>query len=176
MDDWNWVMNVNFYGVLYGVRAFIPRMREQKTTSHVVNVSSLIGLTPGRGGPYRVSKHAVVVLTESLYHELADTAPHVHLSVYCPVESIAETAKDEGNACASTTLYRRFRHPHLTDIRGSPQIAVFDHPHGYKVMQNKAEFFPKDFPAWTVVGVSALALPELLFEVKATAVIGSGAF
>lgn len=84
MDDWNWVMNVNFYGVLYGVRAFIPRMREQKTTSHVVNVSSLMGLTPGRGGPYRVSKHAVVVLTESLYHELADTAPHVHLSVYCP--------------------------------------------------------------------------------------------
>lgn len=84
MDDWNWVMNVNFYGVLYGVRAFIPRMMEQKTTSHVVNVSSLFGLTSGRHGSYDVSKHAVVVLTETLYHELANTAPHIHLSVYCP--------------------------------------------------------------------------------------------
>lgn len=37
----------------------------------------------------------------------------------------------------------------------------------------KAEFFPQDYPAWTVVGVTALALPELLIEVKATAVIGS---
>jgi hypothetical protein len=54
------------------------------------------------------------------------------------VESIAETTKDEGNACASATLYRRFRHPHLTDIRGWPQTAVFDHPQGYieKVLQN----------------------------------------
>jgi SAM-dependent methyltransferase len=54
------------------------------------------------------------------------------------VEAIAETEKDEGNACASASLYRRFRHPHLTDIRGWPQIAVFDHPHGYieKVLQH----------------------------------------
>lgn len=54
------------------------------------------------------------------------------------VESIAETEKDEGNACASATLYRRFRHPHLTHIRGWPQPAVFDHPQGYveNVLQN----------------------------------------
>lgn len=83
LDDWNWVMNVNFYGVLYGVRAFIPRMIEQNTASHVVNVSSLAGLEEG-GGSYGVSKHAVVVLTESLYHDLANKAPHVKVSVYCP--------------------------------------------------------------------------------------------
>jgi NAD(P)-dependent dehydrogenase (short-subunit alcohol dehydrogenase family) len=83
LDDWNWVMGVNFYGVLYGVRAFIPRMIEQKKTSHVVNVSSVSGLEEG-GGLYGVSKHGVVVLTESLYHDLAKTAPHVKVSVYCP--------------------------------------------------------------------------------------------
>lgn len=83
IDDWNWVMNVNFYGVLYGVRAFIPHMMEQETTSHVVNVSSLAGIAPG-GGSYGVSKHAVVVLTEALYHDLANTVPHVKVSVYCP--------------------------------------------------------------------------------------------
>ncbi len=83
MDDWNWVMNVNFYGVLYGARVFIPHMIEQKTTSHIVNVSSLAGIVQG-GGSYGVSKHAVVVLTESLYSELVQKAPHVKVSVYCP--------------------------------------------------------------------------------------------
>ncbi len=83
MDDWNWLMGVNFYGVLYGIRAFIPRMMEQDTGGHVVNVSSLAGVIEGEG-PYDVSKHAVVALTESLYHELADKAPYIKVSVYCP--------------------------------------------------------------------------------------------
>ena len=83
MDDWNWQMDVNFYGVLYGIRAFIPRMIEQDTVSHVVNVAGLSGVIEGEG-PYDVSKHAVVALTESLYHELADNAPQIKVSVYCP--------------------------------------------------------------------------------------------
>jgi NAD(P)-dependent dehydrogenase (short-subunit alcohol dehydrogenase family) len=83
MEDWNWVMGVNFYGVLHGVRSFIPRMKEQDTMGHVVNVSSLSGVISG-GGSYGVSKHAVVVLTESLYVELANTAPNIKISVYCP--------------------------------------------------------------------------------------------
>jgi len=83
LDDWNWVMDVNFYGVLYGARVFAPRMMEQKTVSHIVNVSSLSGILPGIG-PYSVSKHAVVVLTEALYYELANTSPDVKVSVYCP--------------------------------------------------------------------------------------------
>lgn len=83
MDDWNWVMGVNFYGVLYGVRAFLPSMMKQGTPCHVVNVSSRAGLTPG-GGSYSISKHAVIVLTESLYFECATDAPQVAFSVYCP--------------------------------------------------------------------------------------------
>ena len=83
MDDWNWVMGVNFYGVLHGVRAFIPHMIEQDTASHIVNVSSLAGVVEA-GGSYDVSKHAVVALTESLYHDLADSAPQIKVSVYCP--------------------------------------------------------------------------------------------
>ena len=83
IEDWNWVMGVNFYGVLYGVRAFIPRMIKQDATCHVVNVSSVAGIGPGRS-TYDVSKHAVVILSEALYHDLANTAPHVKVSVYCP--------------------------------------------------------------------------------------------
>jgi NAD(P)-dependent dehydrogenase (short-subunit alcohol dehydrogenase family) len=83
LDDWNWVMAVNFYGVLYGVRVFIPRMMKQEGPSQVVNVSSISGIIPG-GGSYGVSKHAVVILTESLYYDLAKTAPQIAVSVYCP--------------------------------------------------------------------------------------------
>lgn len=83
MDDWNWLMGVNFYGMLHGARTFIPHMIEQDAASHVVNVASLAGVFEGVG-PYDVSKHAIVALSEALYHELIDKAPHVKISVYCP--------------------------------------------------------------------------------------------
>ena len=83
IDDWNWVMGVNFYGVLYCLRAFVPGMIKRKQPSRVVNVSSLSGVLPG-GGSYGVSKHAVLVLTESLYQDLAESAPHVKVSALCP--------------------------------------------------------------------------------------------
>lgn len=81
MDDWDWVMDVNFYGVLYGVRKFVPRMIEQDSECHVVNVSSSFGLIPARGN-YHVSKHAVVALSEALYFALEKS--EVNVSVYCP--------------------------------------------------------------------------------------------
>ena len=83
MDDWQWVMGVNFYGVLYGMRAFAPRMVAQKSESRIVNVSSISGLVPATGS-YGVSKHAVVALTEAYYQEFAEDAPHVHITTYCP--------------------------------------------------------------------------------------------
>lgn len=83
LSDWNWLMGVNFYGVLYGVHAFVPRMIEQNSDSHIINVSSLMGVVEAPA-PYAVAKHAVVALSEALYHELADTADNVKVSVYCP--------------------------------------------------------------------------------------------
>jgi NAD(P)-dependent dehydrogenase (short-subunit alcohol dehydrogenase family) len=83
LDDWKWVMSVNFFGVLYGIRAFVPKMITQNCECHVVNVSSIAGLETG-GGSYGVSKHAVVVLTESLFQDLANSAPKVKFSVLCP--------------------------------------------------------------------------------------------
>ena len=80
IGDWNWVLGVNLYGVLYGLRAFVPRMKQQ-SEGHVVNVSSLAGLMFA-GGVYGVSKHAVVALSESLYRELIDSP--VNVTVYCP--------------------------------------------------------------------------------------------
>ncbi|WP_420629968.1 SDR family NAD(P)-dependent oxidoreductase [Candidatus Leptofilum sp.] len=84
MNDWHWVMGVNFYGVLYGVRAFIPRMIEQGNACHIVNVASVAGIIDGYFSAYSTSKHAVVGLSETLYYQLAATAPHISISVYCP--------------------------------------------------------------------------------------------
>ena len=70
--DWEWVLGVNVWGVIHGVRVFVPIMLRQDTPCHVVNTASVAGLlsVPGMG-IYCVSKHAVVTLTECLYHDLA---------------------------------------------------------------------------------------------------------
>ena len=83
LDDWNWIMGVNFYGMLYGIRAFVPRMIEQDTVGYVVNIASMAGVVEAIDA-YHVSKQAAVALTESLYHDLADSAPQIKVSVYLP--------------------------------------------------------------------------------------------
>ena len=80
-QDWDWVMGVNFYGVLYGAQAAIPHMLEHGEPSHIVNTASLAGLMPG-AGTYGVSKHAVLALSESLAADLAETS--IGVSVLCP--------------------------------------------------------------------------------------------
>lgn len=90
VKDWEWVLNVNLWGVIHGVRIFTPLMLEsaKKDPSyegHIVNVASIAGLiSPPLMGVYNVSKHAVVALSESLYHDLAKTEPRIHASVLCP--------------------------------------------------------------------------------------------
>ena len=90
VKDWEWVLNVNLWGVIHGVRVFTPLMLASARTDpeyegHIVNVSSIAGLiAPHLLGVYNVSKHAVVALSESLYHDLAKTEPRVHASVLCP--------------------------------------------------------------------------------------------
>jgi len=81
--DWEWVMGVNFYGVLYGLRAFIPHMLEHGENGHIVNTASLAALIPG-GGSYGVSKHGVLSLTEGLQRDLDERSANINASVLCP--------------------------------------------------------------------------------------------
>ncbi len=85
LADWEWTLGVNLWGVIYGIRAFVPRMLEQDTEGHIVNTASIAGLVSGPGlGTYRVTKHGVVALSETLYHELALRGAKVKVSVLCP--------------------------------------------------------------------------------------------
>ncbi len=85
LADWEWTMGVNLWGVIHGIRAFVPRMLEQDTEGHIVNTASMAGLTSGPGlGIYKVTKYGVVTLSETLYHELALRGAKVKASVLCP--------------------------------------------------------------------------------------------
>jgi NAD(P)-dependent dehydrogenase (short-subunit alcohol dehydrogenase family) len=82
--DWDWVMGVNFWGVMNGVRAFVPGMIAHGEEGHVVNTSSILGLTTGAGSAYGVSKHAVTRLTEGLYQDLKAANARIGATVLCP--------------------------------------------------------------------------------------------
>lgn len=83
--DWRWVLGVNLFGVIHGVRSFVPRMIAQDAEGHVVNTASLSGLlSMPFGAPYNVSKFGVVALTEALHYELAVTKSKLGASVLCP--------------------------------------------------------------------------------------------
>ena len=82
--EWDWVLGVNLGGVINGVSAFMPLLLEQDA-AHLVNTASVFGVFAGALGPYGVSKHAVVALTETLYFNLQSLGvSHVGVSVLCP--------------------------------------------------------------------------------------------
>ncbi|HEY3302687.1 MAG TPA: SDR family NAD(P)-dependent oxidoreductase [Candidatus Binatia bacterium] len=85
LADWEWLLGVNLWGVIYGVRVFVPIMLAQDMDCHIVNTASIAGLTAYPGaGIYKVTKHGVVTLSETLYYELAEREAKVHVSVLCP--------------------------------------------------------------------------------------------
>jgi len=84
-NDWAWVFGVNVMGVAHGVRAFAPLMLAQNEPAHIVNTASVAGLlSPPSMGIYNASKHAVVSLTETLYHDLQNAGGEVGCSLLCP--------------------------------------------------------------------------------------------
>lgn len=83
MSTWTWVFGVNFWGVVHGVRAFLPRLIQQGG-GHVVNTASTAGLMPGFGPVYDATKHAVVAMTEDLYRMTRVAQLPIGVSCVCP--------------------------------------------------------------------------------------------
>lgn len=83
--DWQWVLGVNLWGVVHGIRHFVPRMIAAGEPAHVVNTASVAGLVCAPNmGVYNVSKHAVVALTETLKHDLALAGAPIGVTLLCP--------------------------------------------------------------------------------------------
>jgi NAD(P)-dependent dehydrogenase (short-subunit alcohol dehydrogenase family) len=82
--DWDWLMSINFGGVVNGVKAFVPKLKAHGEGGHIINTSSMAGITPlpNEGGAYTTSKFAVRGLTESLRLTLA--VHNIGVSLLCP--------------------------------------------------------------------------------------------
>ena len=97
VNDWEWVLSVNLWGVVHGVRAFVPHLVAQNS-GHVVNTASMAGVSAGPSlGPYMTSKHAVVGLSEGLAADLAIAAPGVGVTVVCPGQMLTNIVSAERN-------------------------------------------------------------------------------
>jgi NAD(P)-dependent dehydrogenase (short-subunit alcohol dehydrogenase family) len=84
LDEWEWVLGVNLWGVVHGIRAFVPHLVEQDE-GHVVNTASIAGFAYApMMGPYNASKAAVVAISETLKADLAMQGSKVGVSVLCP--------------------------------------------------------------------------------------------
>ena len=83
-NSWKWTLGVNLYGIVHGIRAFVPRMKEQND-GHVVITASVAGLTSYPNmGPYNASKHAAVTIAETLHAELVEQGSSVGVTCLCP--------------------------------------------------------------------------------------------
>ena len=112
LADWQWVLGVNLWGVIHGVRLFTPMMlqaakQDPRYQGHIVNTASMAGLlTPPNMGVYNVSKHAVVALTETLYQDLHLVTDQVSASVVCPYfvpTGIGDSQRNRPDALQSST-------------------------------------------------------------------------
>ena len=126
LNDWTWTYGVNLWGVVHGIRTFLPIMLGQGEEGHIVNTSSITGLTSGTGLPiYASTKHAVVRISEGLYSQLTEIEAPIGVSVLCPggvdtrislaSRNRPESLRDEGTATeeerAERELRRRQRGP-----------------------------------------------------------------
>ena len=85
LKDWEWVMGVNLWGVIYGTHYFTPIMMKNGDPCHIINTASMAGLTNGLNmAPYYVTKNGVVSISESMHKELEMIQSKVKISVLCP--------------------------------------------------------------------------------------------
>jgi NAD(P)-dependent dehydrogenase (short-subunit alcohol dehydrogenase family) len=112
VGDWQWILGVNLWGVIHGVRSFVPRLIAQGE-GHVVNTASVSGLIspPGSSG-YNVTKHAVVTFSETLLHDLREHGASVGVSVLCPAyvpTGIADSERNRPAGLSETVLTEKTR-------------------------------------------------------------------
>jgi NAD(P)-dependent dehydrogenase (short-subunit alcohol dehydrogenase family) len=166
--DWEWVLGVNLWGVVHGVRLFTPMMLEAAKADpayrgHIVNTASMAGLlTPPNMGIYNVSKHAVVSLTETLYQDLQLVSDQVSASVLCPyfvATGISQSERNRPSALAadkptasqligqaqtdkavgSGKVSAQDVAQKVFDAVASGQFYIYSHPHALGNVQSRME-------------------------------------
>lgn len=120
-DDYEWLMRVNQWGIIHGIRHFVPQMIAQDDDCHIVNTSSMASLcTLPFAGIYHMTKHAALALSECLYHELAMSAPKVKVSCLCP------ELFNTGIAAAGRNRPEELATQNFTDMHSMSMAAITD--------------------------------------------------
>ena len=122
LEDWKWVVGVNFWGVVHGVQTFLPIMRDQGTAAHIVNTASIAGLVSGVAfiGPYSATKVAVVSISETLAQELAIDESLIGVSVLCPSSVDTKVMESERGRPADLGV------EHRTEMAESVRLMIRD--------------------------------------------------
>ena len=118
LDEWKWVLDVNLMGVVHGIRAFVPRMLAGGAEGHIINTASVAGLlsVPG-SGVYCASKHAVVSLSECLFHDLRAARSALSVSVLCPAWVATGIADSDRNRPAELAARNPLAGPYEENVR-----------------------------------------------------------
>jgi len=131
IKEWQWIINVNLFGVIHGLQVFVPLMLQQPKDEimHIVNTSSMAGVVSGANyifaTPYTVSKHAVVALSESLSHELSESSIKVHVLLPGAVQT---NILDSYRNCPQHLQDVITEEKKATDVFSKVQLSSFMHP------------------------------------------------
>jgi NAD(P)-dependent dehydrogenase (short-subunit alcohol dehydrogenase family) len=137
LGDWEWIMDVNLWSVIYGIRAFLPRMLANGEEGHVVNTASMAALTQG-SGPYGITKHGVLAISESLYTQLKMADARIGVSVLCP-------------GWVNTQIMESQRR--RPSDYGPPAIAEITDPARIQQSQMVRQFLANGFPPAEIAGI-----------------------
>ncbi len=178
LEDWQWVFGVNLWGVVHGIRTFVPIMLEQDDEGHVVNTASFAGLTSNPfTGVYSATKHAVVAMSEVLHHELALRGSKVKASVLCPAwvntsivdsqrnrpaeagkPSVAQTDQEKAIDAMVRSAIRSGLEPDevaakVFDAIAAEQFYILTHPHWNKALEKRfSEIVEQRNPTFAPLG------------------------
>lgn len=154
LADWKWVLGVNLWGVIHGVHFFMPIMLKQETECYIVNTASTAGLlSTVNNGPYAVSKHGVVALSETLYRELEMGGHTIGVSVICP-----------GFIRTNILNCERNRPKELRNALGEESMDMSD-TNVQEMMQSYKELFERGMPPQQVADMVFSAISEKKFYI-----------
>jgi NAD(P)-dependent dehydrogenase (short-subunit alcohol dehydrogenase family) len=132
-QDWDWIMAVNFSGVLHGIQAFVPRMIEHNEEGVIINTTSVVGLTTGTTSAYGITKHAITRLTEGLHYDLQAAGSKLRAALLVPGATSTNilyadrnrperfTVPRDEQALTASAERRRSRHARMQEVAMKPE-------------------------------------------------------
>jgi NAD(P)-dependent dehydrogenase (short-subunit alcohol dehydrogenase family) len=188
VSAWKWVLGVNLWGVIHGIRAFLPVLAAQGE-GHIVNTASVAGLLPGFGASYDATKHAVIAISEDLYQAMKVAELPVGVSVLCPgwvrtglvdaarnwPDSLGEVPEPAFTAPVTSSHARRVIDEGMAPAAVADLVAeavaadrfwVFTHPEFTDVVVRRWQRIADGENPWIDVEVPGMSMKQIVAEIR----------